>query len=139
MKGTDEIVDYFHLTCCRKWDREKLAKSAIVRFAEAYLMMAEAGYRPAAPGDGLGGIYLTKAQLKEPGRLIAEACEYAVNFRKEEDGHVFDVGLSDWETNRAFMLCIEAARLLAGGAGSGPFAIALLKEAMREIEDADKD
>jgi hypothetical protein len=66
MNGTDEIIDLFHSTCCRTWDRDQVVDSALVRFAEAYLMMAEAHYRPAAPGDGCGGIYAVFQRAQRP-------------------------------------------------------------------------
>ena len=39
------------------------------RFRQAYMAMAKrAKYRPAAPGDGCGGIYLSKDELSKPPR-----------------------------------------------------------------------
>jgi hypothetical protein len=35
------------------WRREQIVESPIMRFAEAYLMMADIKYRPGAPGDGM--------------------------------------------------------------------------------------
>ena len=47
-----------------------------VRFAQAYLKMAiEAHYRPAAPGDGMGGIYLSEDELEDRDLLLKEAVE----------------------------------------------------------------
>jgi hypothetical protein len=43
---------------------------------EAYLAMAKAGYRPAAPGDGFGSISLTRKQLADPAQLEREAASY---------------------------------------------------------------
>jgi hypothetical protein len=38
------------------WSEEDVEQYTVLRFAEAYLLMAELQYRPAAPGDGLGNI-----------------------------------------------------------------------------------
>ena len=58
----------------------------------------------------------------------------ALEFNREEDGDSFLIGCSDYDTNRAFVLCIKSARLLAGGSGSEPYALKLLKLAIKEIE-----
>jgi hypothetical protein len=56
------------------------------RFAESYIAMARnARYRPAAPGDGCGGIYLTAAELNDRTRLRIEAIQYALEFYNEEE------------------------------------------------------
>lgn len=117
--------------------RRKVGDNAkIMRFIEAYLMMAiRAKYRPAAPGDGLGDIYLTDDELADPGRLLDEALKYAVRFDKEEDGLSFCIGCSEFSTNRAFVLSIEAARLLCSGF-AGPLALRLLRMAIKEVEGA---
>jgi hypothetical protein len=41
-------------TCCARWTREQIERDKLVQFAQAYLMMADAKYRPAAPNDGCG-------------------------------------------------------------------------------------
>jgi hypothetical protein len=115
----DKLVDIF-LECCPAWTREQADPAPVIRFAEAYLMMAEAGYRPGAPGDGCGHVHLTVAECRDRARLFREAIQYAVEFCREEDGDAFIVGCSDYPTNRAFMLAIEAARVLAAGEGSVP-------------------
>ena len=63
-----------------------------------------------------------------------EAAKYAVEFTREEDSTQFIIGYSNFTTNRAFVLCIEAARLLAGASGSETYALKLLKLAIKEIE-----
>ena len=104
----------------------------IMRYVEAYLMMAvRAWYRPAAPGDGCGGIYLSRAELEDPDRLRREAFEYAMGFDKEEDGCAFHVGCSNFSTNRAFIFTIEAARQLAGGSDGNATALRLLRTRYR--------
>ena len=112
----------------REWPVEDIAKDKIMRFAETYLMMARTGYRPAAPSDGLGNI-----QLDEE-RLYREAAEYAVKFNREEDGRSFRIGCSNYSTNRAYVLSVEAARLLASGSDGDQYAARLLKLAIEEIE-----
>jgi hypothetical protein len=105
------------------------------RFREAYLRMAnEARYRPQAPSDGCGNIQLTPEEYQDPDRLEQEASAYATRFLKEENTLKFGIGCSDYQTNRAFMFAIEAARLLAGGLGSEPYAIKLLKLAIEDVE-----
>ena len=55
--------------------------SKLERFAEAYKMMAELGYRPAAPSDGFGGITVPYVELE----VDIEAREYAQRFAAEEE------------------------------------------------------
>jgi hypothetical protein len=87
------------------------------RIYQAYLRMArEATYWPAAPGDGLGSTHLFREDLKDLHILEAEAREYAERFIREEDSLQFQIGCSNWSTNRALVFVIEAARLLCGGA-----------------------
>jgi hypothetical protein len=110
----------------------------IMRFIEAYLMMAmRAKYRPGAPGDGCGGIYLSDAELADPNRLRQEAVKYAKRFKAEEDTRNFNVGCSNYDTNRAFMFAIDAARNLAAGQGGNATALRLLKLAIEETEIAE--
>jgi hypothetical protein len=128
------LVDIFAATYCSTWDRKDIARDKLVRFAQAYLMMARTKYRPAAPSDGFGHIQLTKDELNDQDRLYQEAVRYAAAFNREEDGLAFHIGCSDFRTNRAFVLTIEAARLLASGSdGNGP-AVRLLRLAIKEIE-----
>ena len=47
----------------------------------------------------------------------------------------WSIGCSNYDTNRAFVLSIEAARLLAGGGNA--IAVKLLKLAIRQIGDDD--
>jgi hypothetical protein len=102
------------------------------RFAETYLMMAsKARYRPQAPGDGCGGIYLSDEELRDRGRLMQEAQDYAIAFDAEEDTNQFAIGCSNFTTNRAFILAIEAARNLAGGADH--VALKILEMAAAEV------
>ena len=132
---TERLIDAFRATCCAAWTREDIAQDKILRFAQAYLMMARAKYRPAAPGDGFGNIHLTEDEYNDRARLYREAVRYAAEFNREEDNDVFHIGCSNWETNRAFILSIEAARLLASG-DADDLAGRLLRLAIEEIADA---
>jgi hypothetical protein len=102
-------------------------------------MMANAGYRPAAPSDGFGHIQLTREQLDDRQRLDWEAVEYAVAFVCEDDARTFNIGCSNYATNRALVLTIEAARLLCGGFDGDQHAVRLLKLAITEIEAESRD
>jgi hypothetical protein len=72
------------------------------------------------------------------GRRLQESVNYAVGFLKEEDSHRFWIGCSNFTTNRAFMLAIEAARLLAGldDNKTRTCVIHLLQMAIEEIKSA---
>ena len=72
---------------------------------------------------------------------IADGCiwerpDYALRFNREEDSNSFWIGCSNYETNRAFVLCIEAARLLVSNndIDDDLLAVKLLKLAIKEIE-----
>jgi hypothetical protein len=107
------------------------SQSEAQRIREAYVEMANrAKYRPAAPSDGFGGIHLSDDQLKDPGRLLAEAGKYAEAFIKEEDARFFFLGCSDCRTNRALVYAIEASRLLC--APEPGLALKLLEMAVAE-------
>ncbi len=136
---TKLLIDVFHGTCCAAWTREDIARDKLMRFAQAYLMMAGAQYRPAAPSDGCGNIQLTTDEYNDRERLYREAVQYAAAFNREEDqDRDFHIGCSNWETNRAFVLSIEAARLLASGSDGDEYALRLLRLAIQEITDAGK-
>ncbi len=86
------------------------------RYREIYLAMARhAGYRPAAPGDGLGGITLTVEELLDADILEAEAQRYAADFVRQDEEMEYPIGCPDFSFNKAFCLAIEAARILCGG------------------------
>jgi hypothetical protein len=138
MTDTERLIDCFKETCCKDWPREDIEKDKLVRFAQAYLMMADAKYRPAAPSDGFGNIQLTKDEIADEDRLYCEAVKYAAQFSLEEDRHAFWVGCSNYSTNRAFVLAIEAARSLAGGSEFNKQAVKLLELAINEINAAEK-
>jgi len=105
-----------------------------LRFYQAYLMMAkEPNYRPAAPGDGMGNTYLTKTQAAEGEHLSREARTYAARLRLEEDSRQFMIGCSNYESNRAFVFVIEAARALCGVYDD--LGLDLLKMPVKELEE----
>jgi hypothetical protein len=86
------------------------------RFHDAYLMMAaDARYRPAAPGDGFGPVLLSEAQAHDPVRLEQEACKYAGQFAQDDEREEHWTGCTNYDTNRAFVFVIEAARALCSG------------------------
>lgn len=107
--------------------------TSIVRQIEAaYIRMAEdARYRPAAPSDGVGNITKRIEELD----LLAEANTYAARWWTEEDDHDFFVGCCNYVTRPATIYAIEAARLMCGGSDANPYALRLLRLAMRELED----
>jgi hypothetical protein len=103
------------------------------RYAEAYLLMAqEAKYRPQAPSDGFGTLLLTREQVRDPHRLTEETLAYVERFEKEEDTRSFNIGCSNFTTNRALIWTIEAARSLCGGVDD--LALQLLEMAVDEIK-----
>lgn len=59
-------------------DRTGKAETRMSQIFHAYeRMVSEAKYRPAAPGDGFGGIFLDPDQLADETTLQKEAHEYA--------------------------------------------------------------
>jgi hypothetical protein len=128
----ERLIELLHAGPLGEWAREDIGKSRIMRFAQAYLMLAECKYRPAAPSDGFGHIQLTAKQLGDKDRLYAEAVSYAIRFAHEDDKRDFRMGCSNYTTNRAFVLAIEAARLLCSGDGD-VYAKRLLRAAIEEI------
>jgi hypothetical protein len=116
------------------------------RYREVYLAMARhAGYRPAAPRDGYGGITLTQEELLDPAVLEAEARRYAADFVKQDDAMKYPIGCPAFTFNKAFCLAIEAARIMCGGLVSihgfdnAAAARALLTMAIEEIDTELKD
>ncbi len=106
------------------------------RIRQAYLTMAkEVNYRPYAPSDGVGGILLTDDQLKDDERLSREASDYASAFCGENDSRSFFIGVTNWETNRATVYAIEAARLMCGAAPK-KLVSKLLNLALIEVQKA---
>jgi hypothetical protein len=93
-------------------------------------MVHQARYRPAAPGDGFGGVHLTAEQMTAPAILTREATLYAKEFLAEDTR--FEIGEPCWDTKEAFVYTIEAARLLCSG--SFEVAASLLRMAITEIE-----
>jgi hypothetical protein len=102
------------------------------RISEAYLAMRNAGYRP-APRDGLGSVDLSAEQIHNKPILKDLAQDYANVFLKEEASLHFHIGNSNYETNRALVFAIEAARLLCCG-DADRLAVKLLGMAIDEIK-----
>ena len=116
------------------------------RYREVYLAMVKhAGYRPAAPGDGMGSIDLTKEQLLDAAVLEAEARRYAADFVNQDDEMSYPIGCPHFSFNKAFCLAIEAARILCAGPITIPgfdnvaAARTLLTMAIEEIDTAQKE
>jgi hypothetical protein len=106
------------------------------RVREAYLNMATEGrYRPQAPGDGMGSVDLNDEELADAARLDQEASEYAAGFIRDEDAGQFNIGTSNYQTNRALVYVIEAAKSLCGG--QNQVSLRLLKMAIKEINEAE--
>lgn len=105
------------------------------RIVQAYEQMAtKAKYRPAAPGDGLGGIFLDAGELADIGILRKEAIKYAHHFQEEEDDRDFWIGCSCFNTVQAFVYTIEAARCLCAGHDFRRLAAILLRMAAAELK-----
>lgn len=110
-------------------------QSEFERIIEAYIAMArKANYRPSASGDGFGSVDLTEQQLASERTLRDEAQRYARRFLGEEDERIFHIGCTNWETNRAAVWTIEAARTLCGAADH--VALRLLRLAVADVERA---
>jgi hypothetical protein len=115
----------------------------VARYREAYLFMASIKYRPGAPSDGLGSVYLSKEEAQDKALLEHEATDYAIDFYLREQRFLETaeqclwVGRSNFETNRAFMWIVEAARMTMSSTDE-PIALKLLKKAIAEIEDVRK-
>jgi hypothetical protein len=102
------------------------------RYYEAYLAMAkEARDRPAAPGDGCGGIDLDEEELGDSAELHREAQKFASDFVTQDDAMQYRIGCPDGRGNRAFCFVIQAADLLCSP--EPVFAMKLLKLALAEI------
>src|SRR5258705_12552029 len=125
-QDAERLAEAFQATCCKSWSREQIADDKLTRYAETYLMMARAKYRPAAPGDGFGAIMLSDEQLADADRLYLEAVKYAVMFCREEDSNRFYIGCSNFSTNPAFILLIEAARLPPNGHDSNSYTLQMV-------------
>ena len=54
------LTEIFKQGPMRQWPVEDIAKDKIMRFAEAYLMMAGAGYKPTGPNEGFDDIQLAQ-------------------------------------------------------------------------------
>jgi hypothetical protein len=110
------------------------------RYRDAYLKMArETKYRPGAPSDGWGNILLSREELADSTRLQREAEEYGIDFVKQDDAMVYPMGCPNGAVNQAFFYTIEAARLLCSDYEGNRLAKKLLKMALGQITEAEKD
>jgi len=92
------------------------------RIREAYIEMArQANHRPHAPEGA-----------RRDDDLKDEAAAYAREFIAEEQTTEFDIGVSDFTTNRALVYTIEAARCMCAGAFGADRAVKLLEMALKE-------
>lgn len=80
----------------------------------------------------MGHVCLTPDECLDPERLAREACDYAKRFDAEEDDRAFNIGCSNFTTNRALIWVIEAGRELCGG--QDDVALELLKMAADEVQ-----
>jgi hypothetical protein len=103
-----------------------LPSNVYEQLEEAYGLIAEAGYRPAAVGDGVG-------HITGPLNLVKESISYAEHWWEEEDKGRFFIGCSRWENRVALVLVIEAARLLCGSKDR-KLALRLLRTAVAKLE-----
>src|ERR1051326_1989416 len=101
------------------------------RIAEAYKMMAELHYRPAAPSDALGHITVPTRELD----LDREAQEGAQRFIDEENSGKYSAGVTDWTFSRAAVLALEAFRLANYGLLDGPGGVELVPAMLRKAAD----
>jgi hypothetical protein len=98
----------------------------------AYKAMAtKIKYRPSAPSDGLGNVAVPEEELN----MEREAAKYAARWWKSEDDRTFFIGCCDYRTRPASIFAIEAARLMCSGGSGNPYALKLLKMAVKELED----
>lgn len=116
--------------CDRSHLIHKVAEHPEQRFADAYLRMAkEAKYRPMGPTNGA---------TADKSTLAAEARHYPETFLAEDNELTFRIGCTNYTTNRASVFVIEAARLLCSGDEFNPYAVRLLRMAIKEIETTTK-
>lgn len=91
-------------------------------------MVTDAGYRPAAPSDGMGNITAPCEQLD----LATEADAYATAWHADEDSLTYSIGCPDYEDRPALILAVEAARQLCGGDRAS--SARLLRLALADLE-----
>ena len=69
---------------------------------------------------------------------IPTAPQKARELAEEEASMLYNLGCTNWPTNKAFVYIVEAARNINSGARYNAVAIDLLKMAIAEIESAGK-
>jgi hypothetical protein len=117
-----------------------MSQSLHQQYKDAYLAMAQkAGYRPAAPSDGLGYLQLSPSEASDPVRLDKEAEDFAADFIRADTARRTVIDGCANEPLKAFFYAVQAAQLMCGGTANRPPIKALLKMALKEIEDADRE
>lgn len=107
----------------------RIHEGAVVQISAAYrAMAAEARYRPAAPGDGMGSISVPEAELD----IERECADYTRYWWREEDTGDFRIGSCDHSTRTATIYTVEAARQMCSVEDG--LALQLLKMAVAELE-----
>jgi len=103
---------------------------------KAYRELAtKARYRPGAVSDGFGGL----AQGPEWLNLNQELRDYADRFWEEEQADSYHIGLPNYPTRTAMVYALETARLCCSGSDALPYAIAVAKLAVEELERVAKE
>ena len=108
------------------------------QFAKGYRILAELGYRPAAPSDGHGTITVPLAELD----LEAEARAYAQGIEEMDRTGRWVAGRTNARTAPGAVLVLEALRLMNAGLSSAPdsrrarLVPAVLRRAAEEYENA---
>lgn len=94
----------------------------------AYGIMARIGHRPGAPSEG-GHVTVSLMYLD----LDAEIREYAYAYWDQESSDVYRLGVPDPSWRVAFILAVEAARVMSSGEGA--LARRLLEAAVNTLPD----
>lgn len=103
------------------------------QFEKGYRMLAELGYRPAAPSDGHGTIAVPGQELD----VDIEAREYARRFEEMDQSTQWEAGCTDWRFAPAAVLAFEAFSLMNAGTGvPADLVPRLLRRAAEEYERA---
>jgi hypothetical protein len=111
----------------------QLTRDIAAQLDEAYRVMADHGYRAAAPSDGLGNIEDFDAL-----NIDAEVASYTARWWKEEDDcGTYWIGFPNFTERRALVYLIEAARCISSGAAD--WSLTLTRLAVAEFEQLARD
>ena len=110
----------------------KLSPNIFKQISEAYRAMADkVKYRPSAPNDGYGNITVAEDQLN-----ITRECEqYAQHWWEQEDSRSYRIGCPDFRMRKGMIFAAEAAHQMCTGVSGLPYAIKLLKLAVKDLEE----